>query len=199
MRPRPRGPPGRRRQVHYRQWDTGAELRAGEGQGTRVARGRLRIAAAAGERTLDGTRYEQSTWSSPWVEPGFALTELVASWSATTPGNSFVEIRVRGRDASGRTSSWDLLGRWAASDRYVRRTTFGSQGDDLADVNVDTWRAPGGLTSYQLGVTLAREAGSTRNPGIDTIGAVASRLPETVPATSQPGPGRGIVLDVPSY
>ncbi|MGA8848124.1 MAG: peptidase C39 family protein, partial [Nocardioides sp.] len=187
------------RQVHYRQFDSGAELRTGTGNGTRVARGRLRIAEATAERTLKGTRYEQSTWDSPWVDPGFALTELIPSWSATTPGDSFVEVRVRGRNAAGTTSSWDLMGRWAKGDRFLSRSTFGAQSDDLAQVNVDTWRAPGGLTSYQLRVTLARKAGSTRNPGVDTIGAVASRLPAGAGPTSQPGPGRGIVLDVPRY
>ena len=187
------------RQIDYRQFDSGAELRTGTGDGTRVARGRLRIAAATSERRLGGTRYEQATWDSPWVEPGFSFTELIPSWSATTPGNSFVEIRVRGRNAAGALSSWDLMGRWAKSDRFVERRTFGSQADDLANVNVDTWRAPGGLTAYQLRATLVRKAGTTRNPGFDTIGAVASRLPSDAGTTSKPGPGRGIVLDVPRF
>ena len=187
------------RQVHYHQFDSGAALRAGTAKGTRVARGRLRIATPAATRSLGGTTYEQSVWSSPWVEPGFSFTELIASWSATTPGNSFVEIRVRGRAADGRRSSWDLLGRWASSDRHIERTTFGSQADDLANVNVDTWRAPGGLTSYQLRVTLARKQGTSRNPGVDTVGAVVSRLPADPGTTSAPGKGRGIVLDVPQF
>ncbi len=187
------------RQIDYRQFDSGAELRTGTGDGIRVARGRLRIATATAERRLGGTSYEQATWDSPWVEPGFAFTELIPSWSATTPGDSFVEIRVRGRNAAGALSSWDLMGRWAKSDRFLERRTFGSQADDLADVNVDTWRAPGGLTAYQLRATLVRKAGTTRNPGIDTIGAVASRLPSDAGTTSKPGPGRGIVLDVPRF
>lgn len=186
-------------QIHYHQLDSGAQLRTGSGKGTRVARGRLRIDTPTATRKLGGTRYEQSTWNSPWVEPGFSFTELIASWSAVTPGNSFVEIRVRGRNAEGRRSSWDLMARWAKSDTFLKRTTKAGQTDDLADVNVDTWRAPAGMTSYQLRVTLARKAGTNRNPGIDTIGAVVSRLPDTAPATSTPGPGRGIVLDVPRY
>ena len=187
------------RQVHYHQFDSGAELRQGRTQGTKIARGRVRFDTAKATRTLGGTSYEQAVWTSPWVDPGFSFTELIASWSATTPGNSFVEIRVRGRDASGRRSSWDLMGRWAKGDRHLKRSTFGSQADDLADVNVDTWRAPGGLSTYQLKVTLARKAGTSRNPGVDTIGAVVSRLPADAGTTSKPGPGRGIVLDVPQF
>lgn len=187
------------RRIHYRQLDSGAELKTGSGTGTRVARGRLRIGTPSATRTLDGRRYEQARWSSPWIEPGFALTELIPSWSAVTPGDSFVEVRVRGRDAAGRRSSWDVMGRWTSSDRFLDRGTFGTQADDLADVNVDTWRAPAGLTSYQLRVTLARKAGTTLNPGLDTVGAVASRLPATAGPTSKARLGRGRVLDVPRY
>ena len=187
------------RQIDYAQWDTGAELRAGTPEGLKVERGRLRIASPTSTRTLADTRYEQASWNSPWVEPGFAFTELVASWSALTPGNSFVEVRVRGRNAAGRTSSFDLLARWTSGDRYLKRATDSGQDDDLAAVNVDTWRAPAGLTSYQVRVTLARKAGTTLDPSIDAVGAVASLLPDSVGATSTPGVGRGITLDVPRY
>lgn len=187
------------RQIHYAQWDSGSELRTGATAGTKVERGRLKIAAPTSARTLSGTRYEQATWDSPWVEPGFAFDELVASWSALTPGNSFVEVRVRGRNAAGRTSSFDLLARWTSGDRYLERGTASGQGDDLADVNVDTWRAPAGLTSYQVRVTLARKVGTTLNPSLDAVGAVASLLPDAAGATSKPGVGAGITLDVPAY
>ena len=187
------------RQIDYRQWDTGPELRAGTPAGLKVQRGRLRLDTPTSTRTLGAFRYEQATWDSPWVAPGFAFRELIASWSALTPGNSFVEVRVRGRNAAGRTSSYDLLARWTSGDTYLKRVTDSGQTDDLAKVNVDTWQAPAGLTSYQLRVTLARKAGTTLNPSVDAVGAVASLLPDTTGATSKPGVGRGITLAVPSY
>ncbi|WP_232678220.1 C39 family peptidase [Nocardioides sp. R-C-SC26] len=205
------------RQIAYRGFDTGAQLKSGTATGVLVRQGRLHLAPPAAPSTgptsgqssgrapttstrlVGSTRYEQGTWDSPWVTPGFSFTELIPSWSARTPGNSFIEIRLRGRDASGRLSSWDVVARWAATDRYLRRTSFGTQPDDLASLAVDTWRASAGLAAYQVRVTLARRAGGSAAPTLDSVGAVASRLPTTAGPTSKPGSARGTVLDVPRY
>jgi hypothetical protein len=178
-------------------------LATGTAEGVRVARGKLRLAEPARQRTYQEKRYDEGRWSSPWTTPGFGLTELIASWSAVTPGDSWIEVKVRGRDAAGATSSWDVLGRWTSGDTFTRRTSVPAQGDDLATVNVDTWQTAeaAGLVSWQLQVSLLRRVGATTgSPRVTTVGAVASRLPE-VPtvATSSPGVARGVVLDVPRY
>jgi hypothetical protein len=192
------------REVSYTQWDTAAELGAGTLSGARVAAGRVVLSDTGTQaRSYRGTTYDEGRWVSPWTSLGFGLSELIASWSARTPGDSWVEVSVRGRDADGASSSWDVLGRWAAGDRFVRRTTVSGQSDDLASVNVDTWVAarPAGLTSWQLRVSLLRRSGSaSRSPSLDAVGAVASRLPSvTSVPTSAPGPARGVVLPVPRY
>jgi hypothetical protein len=187
------------RQVAYRQWDSGAELATGRSYGVSLANGRGAFETPTARRRLGSTSYETARWDSTWVSPGFAFTQLIPSWSAVTPADSFVEVRVRGRDASGRTSSWDLMSRWALWDTYTRRTTDSPQADDLASVDVDTWKAPAGLTSWQVRVVLARKAGTTSRPSFDAVGAVASALPATIPAVSSPGVARGVVLDVPRY
>jgi hypothetical protein len=195
------------RQIAYTEWAGDAGFGAGTSAGVRVdAQGGLRLAAAsapAAQRTYEGTRYDVGRWSSPWASPGFGLTELVASWSATTPRDSWVVVRVRGRDADGRTSSWDVLGRWTSGDAFTRRTSVTGQGDDLADVSVDTWRStsPAGLVSWQLQVSLLRKAGAgSTSPRLAGVGAVASRLPDVSSVTtSTPGVARGLVLDVPRY
>jgi hypothetical protein len=108
---------------------------------------------------------------------------------------------VRGRVGEQR-SSWDVLGRWAASDRRVRRTSVAGQGDDLADVAVDTWKVedPGGVASYQVQVRLMRRSGaSSPSPTVDALHAVATRLPSALPSVSAPGPAAGLTLDVPRY
>ena len=51
------------------------------------------------------------------------LHRAIASWAAATPGDSWLEVEVRGRNSKGVTSSWDLLGRWTSGDKFVRRTT----------------------------------------------------------------------------
>ncbi|WP_148611603.1 C39 family peptidase [Nocardioides rubriscoriae] len=187
------------RRIAYHQWDSTAELATGRSYGLTVADGRARFASSTARRKVGTTSYETARWESAWVSPGFAFTELIASWSALTPSDSFVEVRVRGRDAAGTTSSWDLMSRWALWDTYTHRTTDSGQADDLASVDVDTWKAPAGLTSYQVRVVLARAAGTTARPSVDTVGAVVSALPATTPATSAPGVARGVVLDVPRY
>ena len=65
----------------------------------------------------------------------------------------------------------------------------------------DTWVVPDGVTSYQLRVTLTRRAGAgPASPSVDTLGAMSSRLPDVSDvATSRPGVGPGVVLDVPRY
>ena len=186
------------RQITYTQWDTGNQWRRGTLKGVRVGKGRLLIKQPAGSRRYSGRTYDTARWDSPWVSPGFDLTRLIASWSAATPGDSWVEIRVRGRDGAGRRSSWDVLGRWTSGDRHVKRRTVSGQADDLARVNVDTWETAG-LRSYQLRVTLLRKAGASYSPAIDAAGAMASRLPAGAGATSKPGPAGGITLDVPRY
>ena len=177
------------RQVDYTVWDAPADLRTGTHPGLRVTAGRLAL--------RDGV--DTGTWTSPWATPGFALTRLVASWSALTRGDSHVRVEVRGRSGST-TSSWDTLADWAAGDAHFRRTTTSGQDDDLGSVNVDTWVVPGGVTAYQLRVTLVRAAGQAASPAVDAVGAMASLLPDAdTVRTSRPGVARGVVLDVPRY
>jgi hypothetical protein len=187
------------RKIAYAEWDTAADLQQGTLSGLSVRKGGLELGEPAGRRTFDGRAYDTGSWVSPWRTPSFDLTELIASWDAVTPGDSWVEVSVRGRTAAGKRSSWDVLGRWAARDKHLERTSVGGQGDDLADVNVDTWQAVGALDAWRLRVTLLRGPGS-RGPRVDRIGAMASDLPDVDDvATSAPGPGSGTILDVPRY
>jgi hypothetical protein len=189
------------RSIAYTQWDGAAQWRAGTFAGTRVQNSRLVLADPAGTRGYAGGTYEQGLWDSPWVAPGFALTELIPSWSALTPGDTWLEVQVRARSAAGQVSSWDVMGRWTSGDRHTRRQTVSGQTDDLGKVNVDTWRSAGsaGVAAYQIRVLLLRRAGLSGSPSVDAVGAVASRLPSGQVSASPPGPGRGIVLDLPRY
>ena len=186
------------RRIAYTGWTSGADFQTGTLQGVAVSRGALVVDAPVSTRSYAGRRYDVARWISPWRSPRFALTELIASWDARTPGNSWIEVQVRGRTGAGRTSSWDSLGRWAAGDRFVRRTSVPAQGDDLAGVNVDTWQTRTGMSGWQLRVLLMRGRGAP-SPEVDGVGAVVSRLPDVAGvATSDPGPGPAIALRVPS-
>ncbi|GAA4078251.1 peptidase C39 family protein [Nocardioides kongjuensis] len=143
-----------------------------------------------------GRSYLGSHWRSPWVAPGFDYTELITSWSARTPGSSWISVEVRGRAASGARTSWDTLARWAAKDRFLARRSGGAQSDDGTRVATDTWRTAG-LASYRIRVTLRHEAGR-KSPRVDLTTVMTSRLP-AVGAVSAPGVARGLELAVPRY
>jgi hypothetical protein len=73
-------------------------------------------------------------------------------------------------------------------------------------MSYDTWLTTSstGVTGWQVRVTLSRPTGGTAVPRLDTIGAVASRLPSTSdPANSTPRPAPnaalGKVLAVPRF
>ena len=194
--------------ISYVQWDSRHRLRQGRLAGLRVARGRLRIATPVGTRAYAGSdgrtrTYELGTWTSPWTKPGNGATQLVASWSATTPRNTWIQVQVRGIDTAGHRSSWDTLADWAAGDMHIDRTSLRAQRDDLAHVATDTWVANGSeqIASWQLRATLYRLAGTSASPRLDTIGAMASRLPAD-PGAVAPSPTtvtQRVVLPVPEY
>jgi hypothetical protein len=73
-------------------------------------------------------------------------------------------------------------------------------------MSYDTWltNASAGVSGWQLRVTLSRPAGSTAAPTVDTVGAVASRLPQVsdvTTSTPRPAPNKalGTVLPVPRF
>lgn len=191
---------GTTRRIHDARFDTAAELASGRASGLQVVRGGLALGGGTRLRTVAGQRYEQGSWTSPWRSPGFSFTELIPSWHARTPGNSWVEVQVRGRRADGTRSSWDTLARWTSGDRHLLRTSFASQDDDLARVAVDTWQAPNGLASWQLRLRVGRRAGSSANPRVESVRAVVTRLPSvTDVATSTVGKAAGVRLTLPRY
>jgi hypothetical protein len=167
----------------------------------RVRHGTLVLDGASGHRRYRGTRYDVGTWTSAWASPGYGFTQLVASWSAVTPKNSWIEVRVRVSTGTA-SSRWQVLGRWASGDKHVRRTSVSGRSDDLGRIDVDTWKAASatGAASYQLQVRLMRRSGaSSTAPSVSALGAVASRLPSKASPVSAPSTAGGVVLDVPQY
>ena len=187
------------RRIVVTHWDTDEQLGQGRARGVSVTNGSLRLTDPVGTQG----DYELGRWQSPWVRPGFDLTELVPSWQGTTPGASWVKIEVRGR-TSDRRSSWDTIADWSLDDReFTRRSSSSSQTDDLGRTAYDTWLTSG-VSAWQVRLTLLRRKGSTARPTVDAIGAMASRLPNVSSvSTSTPGAGTqaalGRTLPVPSY
>src|SRR5438309_126827 len=102
--------------------------------------------------------------------------------------------------ASGasRQTKWYTLAVWSSGDETIHRTTVKGQGDGDGRVNVDTFEAAplaADLTSYELRVTLHREAGVAATPTVALLAAVTSRVAQP----SLPGAFGGVArdLDVP--
>jgi len=186
------------RQITLTRWDSAQQWRRGAQAGTTVRDGRLTFDQPVATASAGGTSYDVARWTSPWVEPGYAFTELVASWSARTPKDSWLEVQVRGRGGSGDRTTWDVIGRWTSGDRHLQRATVSGQSDDGTSVAVDTWRTSG-LPAFQIRVSLARRAGASYRPSLDLATAMTSRVPSSAGATSEPGPARGTVLPVPRF
>ncbi|MFI7426161.1 C39 family peptidase [Micromonospora sp. NPDC049836] len=145
------------------------------------------------------------TWTSPLTEVGFGATELVASWNADTPAGTWLQIEVQGSYTTGTRTPWYVLGRWAAGDGDIKRTSVDKQGDKTSSVWTDTLAinnpAAGVLLrAYQLRATLYRDPASTGTPVLRSLGAMSSTVPDRY--TVAPSAGHiawGTELAVPRY
>jgi hypothetical protein len=75
---------------------------------------------------------------SPEVSTAFSYKDAIASWNASTPAGSWLEIQFRAR-YGGRWSKWYVLGIWASDDSTIRRHSVGSQDDSDGLVSADTF------------------------------------------------------------
>jgi len=202
------------RHILYGDWRSAGELELGTHGGTAVrwsslSRPALVIAEPLGIRHFadphrDGrtVSFEQATWTSPEVAPEFPVTEIIASWNATTPAGTWLEVEVAATMDDGTRTKWYVLGRWAESDQDISPTSVPGQGDEFANVTQDTVTVRPGRTisSYQVRLNLLRETGSEVTPSVTLVGAMASAVAHgTTGPRSPSGGAEGIVIEVPAY
>jgi len=199
--------------VLFRAWSTRSDsgrpgFDEGTARGTQVRRGALTIGRPVGAVSYidpfgDGSpaSYDHASWLSPWVPAPFGAAEVVASWNATTPVGTWVQVEVRGATTAGDETGWYVLGRWASYDEGFHRTSVVGQADDHGSVRTDTLVSRDGRAfgSYQLRLTLCRLAGTSAAPTVMLLGAMASAGSGERPVDLTPGVAVGRVLDVPAY
>ncbi|MET4924984.1 peptidase C39 family protein [Streptomyces sp. PSRA5] len=184
--------------VDNRFWTSSDDWRGGKGDGTKVlsgSRSGLVVATPAGStdytdpHTGKTSTWEYATWTSPVHRSKVPATEAIASWNADTPAGTWIQTELRGTYSDGTATPWYVMGRWAAGDGDIRRTSVDDQTDDRSSVWTDTFAiddpASGlRLASYQLRLTLHRKPGTTLTPTVRRVGAMASDVPDrfTVPA-----------------
>ncbi|AKT52447.1 peptidase C39 family protein [Arsenicicoccus sp. oral taxon 190] len=191
---------------------TGSALAGGARAGTRYVNGTVVMGTPQGRTSYTdpygaGTArtYEQGTWTTGWYTPEFAMTQVVPSWRALTPGGTFITVWLQAITTTGRTTSWFSLGRWSEmTGGSPHRMTVDGQGDAYATVATDTLKARPGYAfrAWRMQVALYRPAGTTATPTVTALNAMSSSVPTgsavTVPM-SPVGVGRGRVLAVPTY
>jgi hypothetical protein len=120
---------------------------------------------------------ERGTWTSAAMPAPFAFDQLVASWNASTPPGTWIEVQVRASGAS-RMTKWYTLAIWSSGDDTIHRTTLKRQEDGDGRVNVDTFEKASGapeLTAYELRVSLHRTAGLRATPAVTMLAGAISR------------------------
>ncbi|MFI5751975.1 peptidase C39 family protein [Streptomyces sp. NPDC051644] len=198
--------------VDNRSWHTYFDWLSGRGAGTRVAVGRrpaLVIGHAEGRtdytdpHTGKTATWEYATWTSSVHRSAVPATEVIASWNADAPAGTWIQIELQGRYSDATSTPWYVMGRWAAGDGDIRRTSLDDQSDGKSSIWTDTFSvddAASGLrlVSYRLRLTLYRTPGTRLTPTIWRLGAMASDIPDrfTVPAST---PGLARELPVPRY
>jgi hypothetical protein len=144
----------------------------------------------------DGTR----TWISTVREVPFGATSVVASWHATTPPGSWIEVGVRGRARPPDWGPWFALAIWAASDETVAATTVPGQKADGVQVLTDEVRLDTGSAWHEVQArVILRHEGAATQPELHRLGLLTSRVPAEPGETSAPVLGDAVVLDVPTY
>ena len=199
------------RDIAYRRFHFPADRDRGRADGLRAGPDGLTLDGDAGRVTHtdphSGTtaEYAAGAWTSPVTPVGFAVTELVPSWTADTPPGCWLRIELRGWGDGTATTGWYELGHWAADDSAVHRASVPGQEDDRARVAADTLRVTGTtVTGWQVRVTLLRRLDAPAGPVLRTVGVVASTDPPATATdadagTLRPGTAWGRVLDVPRY
>jgi hypothetical protein len=198
--------------VDHHAWTSHADWRSGTAKGTRAVPGTrpgLVLDTPAGRtdyadpHTGRTSTWEYATWTSPAHTLSVPATEVIASWNAHTPAGTWIQTELSARYSDGTDTPWYVMGRWAAGDEDIRRTSVDDQSDGRSSVWTDTLAlddAASGLrlASYRLRLTLYRAPGTRKTPTVWRAGAMGSDVPDrfTVPA-STPGPAHE--LRVPSY
>ncbi|MEU0969703.1 peptidase C39 family protein [Streptomyces sp. NPDC005917] len=200
------------RPVDHHSWTTYSDWRTGTAKGARAVAGRrpgVVIGTPAGTtpytdpHTGTTATWEYASWTGPVHRLTVPATEAIASWNADTPAGTWIQVELHGTYSDGTATPWYVMGRWAAGDQDIKRTSVDGQTDGRSTIWTDTFAIDDAttglrLTSYQLRLTLYRKPGTDLTPTVWRLGAMGSDIPDrfTVPAST---PGLAQELKVPRY
>jgi len=137
--------------------------------------------------------------TSPEITTAFNYTEVIASWNATTPPGSWVEVQFRAQYDT-RWSKWYSLGIWASDTSTIQRHSVKLQGDTDGFVSVDTFvsSAKKATTNkFQLKLRLFSANGSA-TPSVQNVSvAYSTSAPKSGSVSTGNSANWGTLLNVP--
>ena len=139
--------------------------------------------------------------TSPEITTAFDYEEAIASWNASTPAGSWVEIQFRAQYDGTRWSKWYILGIWAAGESTIRRHSVQSQGDSDGFVAVDTFVSSNKketTNKFQLKLRLF-SANGTATPSVQNASvAYSTSAPKSADASAGNPARWSTLIDVPA-
>ena len=137
--------------------------------------------------------------TSPVETTAFDYQEAIASWNASTPTGTWVEIQFRAKYGE-RWSKWYVLGIWASDYSTIRRHSVKLQGDADGFVAVDTFISSNKketANAFQLKLRLFSVDGVV-TPTVRNASVAYSTSPPKR-AVASPKTSTPVLLDVPQY
>jgi hypothetical protein len=150
-----------------------------------------------GGNYYNGNSFIVGEATSQEFSTAFNYTEAIASWNASTPAGSWVEVQFRAKYGTRWTDKWYVLGIWASDDSTIRRHSVQSQGNADGFIAVDTFVSSNKKESpnaFQLKLRLFSTNGaipSVRNASV----AYSTSAPKT--AVASPNTSTHVLLNVP--
>jgi len=140
-----------------------------------------------GGNYYNGSSFLVGEATSPEISTTFNYQEAIASWNASTPAGSWVEVQFRAQYGT-RWSKWYVLGIWASDYSTIRRHSVQSQGDSDGFVAVDTFVSSNKketTNKFQLKLRLFSANGST----VPTVRNVSVAYSTSAPKTASVSAG----------
>lgn len=124
------------------------------------------------------------------LEPAFAASAAIPSWSASTPDGSWIELLLRAR-RDGVWSKWFSLGVWVSGTGTVQRQSVAGQQEEAARLDTDTLRLETPAQAFQIRINLYSLDGKAL-PGVRRVClAYSDPKPSTLEPTRQTIPDSG--------
>ncbi|MGH2480695.1 MAG: C39 family peptidase, partial [Ktedonobacteraceae bacterium] len=143
----------------------------------------------------NGGSFYYGTLTSPIHTTQKSFTTLVASWNATTPAGTWMEVHVRVLGSKGWTH-WYNLPIWASDLSTINRHSVDGQSDKTGSVSTDTFFASPSATAYQLSLTLFTTSPSV-SLTLKRVGVIASYDSTSFPTIAPDRSVWGTNLNVP--